>query len=153
MNFRIYAIIKVLFPALPPCGGKVCLESALASDESDLTTTVDSSSVVFPHLLPRVHSSVFPLYTLHYKREDDEYWARILKWNRHPDLALLTFLDVAQKFWIKEETDEEGVRHSMTQVKDKHFGTAVETLQHIKTKFTPLEKLHVVMETFREVNK
>ena len=41
-----------------------------------LGVMVDSSSVVFPHLLPRVQSSVFMLYALYYKRDDDEYWAR-----------------------------------------------------------------------------
>jgi hypothetical protein len=25
--------------------------------------------------------------------------ARIYKWNRHPDIALLSFLDVDEKFW------------------------------------------------------
>lgn len=39
------------------------------------------------------------LYALHYKKDDDEYWIRILKWNRHPDIALLSFLEVNQKFW------------------------------------------------------
>ena len=41
-----------------------------------LGVMVDSSSVIFPHLLPRVQSSVFMLYALYYKRDDDEYWAR-----------------------------------------------------------------------------
>jgi hypothetical protein len=28
------------------------------------------------------------------QKPDKEYWARILRWNRHPDLTLLTFFDV-----------------------------------------------------------
>jgi hypothetical protein len=40
------------------------------------------SLLLHPHVLPRVHSSIFMLYALYYKRDDDEYWMRILKWNR-----------------------------------------------------------------------
>ena len=85
------------------------------------------------------------LYALHYKKDDDKYWARILKWNKHPDLALLSFLEVNKKFWILEEPLDEA--------KDVHFAKAVETLQQLKTTFTPVEKLEVLLETFKEVNR
>ena len=60
---------------------------------------------------------------------DDEYWARILKWNRHPDLALLSFLGVDEKFWkltiLNESASHENafkdVRKSISIVKDLHF--------------------------------
>ena len=107
------------------------------------------------------------LYALHYKKDDDEYWLRILKWNRHPDLALLSFLGVDQKFWCLNVTstnsissDKEGedspahnYGRSISLVKDNHFVQAIETLQQLKTNFTPFEKLTVILETFREVNK
>ena len=38
-------------------------------------------------------------------------------------------------------------------MRDAHFVTAIETLQQLKTNFTPFEKLTVILETFREVNK
>ena len=44
-------------------------------------------------------------------------------------------------------------RKSISQIRDRHFVVAIETLQHIKTKFTPFEKLTVILETFREVNR
>lgn len=114
---------------------------------------VSSSSVIFPHILPRVHSSVFMLYALYYKKEDDEYWARILKWNKHSDMALLTFLEVDQKFWkLDGDPNILARRNSIPQARDIHFTTAIETLQQIKTKFTPLEKLSVILDTFKEVN-
>ena len=91
------------------------------------------------------------LYALYYKRDDDEYWARILKWNKHPDLALLSFLDVGQKFWSLDigGSGENGIgggaRGSISKIRDTHFTTAIETLQQLKTKFTPFEKLVVIL--------
>ena len=95
------------------------------------------------------------LYALYYKKDDDEYWVRIVKWNKHSDLALLTFLGVDQKFWafsINNE-DDQAKRGSISQIRDFHFNPAIETLQRIKTKFTPEEKINVILDTFKEVNK
>jgi amyotrophic lateral sclerosis 2 protein len=44
-------------------------------------------------------------------------------------------------------------RKSISHVRDRHFTTAIETLQQIKTTFTPFEKLDVLLETFREINR
>ena len=74
---------------------------------------VTPSLLLLPHVLPRIHSSIFMLYALYYKKDDDEYWIRILKWNRHPDIALLSFLEVNQKFWrINVEGNAVGSRFS-----------------------------------------
>ena len=89
---------------------------------------------------------------------------RIFKWNRHPDIALLSFLGVDEKFWSLESNSTSvagqntsdsfsGSRKSISHVRDRHFVIAIETLQQIKTKFTPFEKLDVLLETFREINK
>ena len=51
-----------------------------------------------------------------YKKDDGEYWARIYKWNRHHDLALLSFLEVDKKFWNMEAD-----LHNLTDAKDVHF--------------------------------
>jgi hypothetical protein len=38
--------------------------------------TVSASSIIYPYVLPKIYASIFMLYALHYKKEDDEYWAR-----------------------------------------------------------------------------
>lgn len=94
---------------------------------------------------------------------------RIFKWNRHPDIALLTFLGVDEKFWSLESGGDRSrteapssssaadsftvPRKSISHVRDEHFVAAIETLQQIKTTFTPFEKLYVLLETFREINR
>ena len=98
----LYYIVCAMFPALPKPGHELWIESealngtASAQCEGEMVTR---SSIIHPHILPKIHSSIFMLYALHYKKDDDEYWLRILKWNRHPDIALLSFLGVDQKFW------------------------------------------------------
>jgi amyotrophic lateral sclerosis 2 protein len=74
---------------------------------------------------------------------------------RHPDLALLSFLGVDQKFWQLDSTPDSirDVRKSLSAARDCHYTTAIETLQQLKTTFTPIEKLGVLLETFREINK
>ena len=42
--------------------------------------------------------------------------------------------------------------HFRFHFRDSHFIDAIETLQHIKTKFTAFEKLTVIVDTFRKVN-
>jgi hypothetical protein len=37
---------------------------------------VAASSIIYPFVLPRIYASIFYLYALHYKKEDDDYWAR-----------------------------------------------------------------------------
>ena len=159
---RLYFIIRVMFPALPQLGLQSWISTSAEADSDSSSSAeesgrmVSSTSVIYPFILPRVHSSVFMLYALYYKKDDDEYWARILKWNKHPDIALLSFLDVDQKFWALESSqlvlDDTG-RKSISSIRDRHFLVAIETLQHIKTKFTPYEKLTVILDTFREVNR
>ena len=136
----IYYFIRALFPALPRVGDCKVIEY------EDKCQWVTAPSLVYPHILPRLHPSVFMLYALHYKKDDDGYWARILKWNKHPDLALLSFLEVNKKFWSIDDP-------SKATEKDVHFTAAIETLQQLKTTFTPLEKLEVLLETFKEVNR
>ncbi len=51
------------------------------------------------------------------------------------------------------EADNGTPRKSFSHVRDCHFVQAIETLQQIKTTFTPFEKLDVLLETFREINR
>ena len=169
---RMYYIVCAMFPALPKPGKQLWLkiETDEANIQNDEWEMVTSSSIMYPHILQRIHPSIFMLYALHYKKDDDEYWLRILKWNRHPDMALLSFLGVDQKFWnlditlnyqssVESDGDKSptspvpSFNRNFPLVRDNHFVQAIETLQQLKTTFTPFEKLTVILETFREVNK
>ena len=93
----LYYFVRSLFPTLPEYG-----HASLPTDSADdcaKSEYVTAASILYPFILPKIHPSIFMLYALHYKKDDDEYWARILKWNRHPDLVLLSFLGVDEKFW------------------------------------------------------
>jgi len=136
----IYYFVRILFPALPQAS--ICL-----TDDDNKSEFVTMASILHPYVLPKLHSSLFMLYTLFYKKDDDEYWDRIIKWNRHSDLAILAFLSVDKKFWKIESPIND-----MTSAKGVHFSKAVETLQQLKTTFTPFEKLEVLVETFKEIN-
>ena len=74
------------------------------------------ASILHLYGLPRLHASLFMLYTLFYKKDDDQYWDRIIKWNRHSDLAILAFLNVDKKFWKIELPEID-----MTSAKGVHF--------------------------------
>ena len=76
-------------------------------------------------------------------KQDAIYWERILRWNKHPDAMLLTFLDVDSQFLL-----EEGPRQ-----RDRHFLTAIHTLQQLKTTFTPVQKLAVVGDMFKAITE
>ena len=56
------------------------------------------------------------------------------------------------QFWTLD-ADDGTPRKSFSHVRDCHFVQAIETLQQIKTTFTPFEKLDVLLETFREINR
>ena len=57
----------------------------LPTDDSDDETwcrkneMIAASSIIYPFALPKIYASIFMLYALHYKKEDDDYWARYLK--------------------------------------------------------------------------
>ena len=112
---------------------------------------VNATSVVYPHILPKLYPCISMLYVLNWKKEDEEYWARILKWNRHTDVALLAFLEIDRKFWLHQGGGR-GPKHD-EDLRDVNFKEAVETLQQIKTKFTPLDKIGVVVDTVKYINK
>lgn len=55
---------------------------------------VSMAGLLHPVMLPRVHSALFVLYALHNKAQDDAYWKRQFKWNKHPDTTLMAFLGI-----------------------------------------------------------
>ena len=57
---------------------------------------VSCSSLLLPQLLPRLYPPLFTLYCLQEEQEEAQYWQRILRLNRQPDQALLSFLGVQE---------------------------------------------------------
>ncbi|XP_057324785.1 alsin isoform X2 [Microplitis mediator] len=143
ITLRIYDIVILFFPALPS-GDK---EYVLETDDQSESKVISATAILHPILLPRVHSALFVLYALHNKKEDDAYWERLKKWNKQPDITLMAFLDIDQKFWSKSNITLD-VNDGETS-----FIEAIETLQQLKTTFSPLEKLLVIRNTFEQMTK
>lgn len=162
---RIFQIVRFLFPGLPADGGFI-LDSSGSSDEGtdSLNSSthseippqgwlVSSSSLLLPVLLPRLYPPLFTLYTLEKEREEEVYWNCVLRLNKQPDLALLAFLGVQQKFWPVSISVLGEIKQVLPSTKDSCFATAVETLQQISTAFTPSDKLQVIQLTFEEITQ
>lgn len=88
---RLYDIVRLLFPALPQYGKEIILD-----EKDELSGTVSCQILLYPIILPRVHSTLFNLYTLRNKFKDAMYWKRLLEWNKQPDYTLMAFLHVDQ---------------------------------------------------------
>ncbi|XP_061632291.1 alsin isoform X1 [Phyllopteryx taeniolatus] len=175
---RIFRIVRFLFPDLPEDGGiirepadlqeesGVKFESSpehetskqnitLNMERSHLSHVVSGLALLLPVLLPRLYPPLFTLYALDKEREDDVYWECVLRLNKQPDLALLAFLGVQQKFWpvsVSMPAAAENLQ-VLSSTKDTCFASAVDTLQQISTTFTPSDKLHVIQLTFEEITK
>ncbi|MBN3271203.1 ALS2 protein, partial [Polyodon spathula] len=114
---------------------------------------VSSSGLLLPVLLPRLYPPLFTLYALENEREEDVYWDCVLRLNKQPDLALLNFLGVQQKFWPVCVSNLGKNKKVLPSTKDICFASAVESLQQISTTFTPSDKLHVIQQTFEEITQ
>ncbi|KAF4525526.1 hypothetical protein B566_EDAN014912 [Ephemera danica] len=166
LSTRLYQMVRLLFPALPPPGHETPLPPkpspsmpdiskhekqhatrprALSDTQGDIEVA-SAAGLLLPLLLPRVHSALFVLYALHNKAQDDEYWRKLLKWNKQRNISLMAFLGIERRFWPEEETEASNCDQHM-------FGEAVETLQQLKTTFAPLEKLMVIRTTFQHMTK
>ncbi|KAM4601786.1 alsin isoform 2-T2 [Polymixia lowei] len=166
---RIFQIVRFLFPDLPEEGGLIPEPSTQLQDKSEPGSTdapldspkpgrvVSSSALLLPVLLPRLYPPLFTLYALDKEKEDDLYWECVLRLNKQPDLALLAFLGVQQKFWPISTPASRPVLGEKQQVlsstKDACFASAVETLQQISTTFTPSDKLQVIQMTFEDITQ
>ncbi|CAG5933897.1 unnamed protein product [Menidia menidia] len=163
---RIFQIIRFLFPDLPEEGGLIPepAEDRAQGREPDAPLespkpcrVVSSSALLLPALLPRLYPPLFTLYALEKEKEDDLYWECVLRLNKQPDLALLAFLGVQQKFWpvsIPNSLPTPGEKQQViSSTKDVCFASAVETLQQISTTFTPTDKLQVIQLTFEEITQ
>ncbi|XP_044043774.1 alsin isoform X4 [Siniperca chuatsi] len=166
---RIFQIVRFLFPDLPEEGGLIPEPTTNLQDKREPGSTdaplespkpgrvVSSSALLLPVLLPRLYPPLFTLYALDKEREDDVYWECVLRLNKQPDLALLAFLGVQQKFWpvsTHVSTPALGEKQQvLSSTKDACFASAVETLQQISTTFTPSDKLQVIQLTFEEITQ
>ncbi|KAM6945748.1 alsin [Aplochiton taeniatus] len=170
---RIFQLVRFLFPDLPE-EGSVLPEprSELHQDEDSGSTdapqlespkpgrVVSSSALLLPVLLPRLYPPLFTLYALDKEREDDLYWECVQRLNKQPDLALLAFLGVQQKYWpvsfanVPVAMAMLGEKQQVvSSTKDACFASAVESLQQISTTFTPSDKLQVIQQTFEEITR
>ncbi|XP_056286802.1 alsin isoform X2 [Pseudoliparis swirei] len=162
---RIFQIVRFLFPDLPEEGGLIpepttpqepgSADAPLASPKP--SRVASSSALLLPVLLPRLYPPLFTLYALEKEKEDDVYWECVLRLNKQPDMALLAFLGVQQKFWpvsfpVAMATPGEK-QQVLSGTKDACFSSAVETLQQISTTFTPSDKLQVIQLTFEEITQ
>jgi len=138
ISSRLYTLLRNLFPGLPRPDSILRIPSPGAED-----IIVTPTSLLHPLLLPPLHPTIFMLYALRESKSDSVYWERILRWNKHPDETLLIFLDVDQRLYQNQS-------HSIRD-KDRHFLDAINTLQQIKTMFTPKHKLEVVLEMFKAI--
>ncbi|XP_068620925.1 alsin [Battus philenor] len=153
---RLYQVARLLFPALPIEGAELVLPYPHSNGEETNPIegeVVSAATLLQPTLLPRVHPALFVLYALHNKREDDLYWRRLLKWNRQPDVTLMAFLGIDQKFWLGFTNSHKSnpTSPSYAPEKEQVFQEAVETLQQLKTTFSPIEKLLVIRSTFQKM--
>ncbi|XP_065149734.1 alsin isoform X3 [Paramisgurnus dabryanus] len=159
---RIFQLVRFLFPDLPDEGGSLA-EPRKEKTDTDTTgkllespkpgCVVSSSALLLPVLLPRLYPPLFTLYALDKEKEDDVYWECVIRLNKQPDLALLAFLGVQQKFWPVTVTLHGEKQQVLSNTKDACFASAVETLQQISTTFTPSDKLQVIQLTFEEITQ
>jgi len=138
ISSRLYILVRKLFPVLPRPDSALRIS---CNDEAE-DITVTPTSLLHPLILPPLHPTIFMLYALREAKSDSVYWERILRWNKHPDETLLTFLDVDQKLYQNPAQHRD---------RDRHFLAAINTLQQIKTMFTPKNKLGVVLDMFKAI--
>ncbi|XP_072301245.1 alsin-like isoform X2 [Eucyclogobius newberryi] len=159
---HFYCIVRFLFPGLPEDGSVLpepslspsrCRHSFISNTVEQLVVVVSCSSLLLPLLLPRLYPPLFTLYGLQQEQDDAKYWERVLRLNKSPDQALLSFLGVHQKFWPVWMSILGEKKQILSSSKDACYVSAVETLQQISTTFTPSDKLTVIQKTFEELTQ
>lgn len=157
---HFYCIVRFLFPGLPDDGSIIpdppatptrCRHSFISNTVERCVVVVSCSSLLLPLLLPRLYPPLFTLYCLQEEPDEAKYWERILRLNKSPDQALLSFLGVHQKFWPVWMSILGEKKQIVSSSKDACYVSAVETLQQISTTFTPSDKLTVIQKTFEEL--
>ncbi|XP_070980319.1 alsin isoform X1 [Oncorhynchus clarkii lewisi] len=150
---RIFQLVRFLFPDLPDEGGVIHPDPKGSSETDQQGLMVSSSTLLLPVLLPRLYPPLFTLYALDKEREEEVYWDCVLRLNKQPDLGLLAFLGVLQKFWPVSVSVLGEKQQVLPSTKNACFASAVKTLQQISNTFTPSDKLQVIQRTFEELNQ
>ncbi|OCT63849.1 alsin [Xenopus laevis] len=166
---RIFQLVRFLFPDLPEEGSMIQLLPApkdspdkihicnggteSVPDSPEPGYVVTCSGLLLPVLLPRLYPPLFMLYALEHEKDENAYWDCVLRLNKQPDVALLAFLGVQNKFWPTTINFLGETTKVLTSTKDSCFASAVECLQQISTRFTPSDKLKVIQQTFEEITQ
>ncbi|KAG5833177.1 hypothetical protein ANANG_G00273100 [Anguilla anguilla] len=166
---RIFQLVRFLFPDLPEEGGLIPESSCDSPDKKPpplllrhaRPARVAPARACGEQLGPPAAGAVAPPLppALHAVRAGEG--ARggrvlgecVLRLNKQPDLALLAFLGVQQKFWPVSISVLGENQQILSGSKDVCFASAVETLQQISTTFTPSDKLQVIQITFEEITQ
>ncbi|XP_063922367.1 alsin isoform X2 [Zophobas morio] len=133
---RLYEIVRFLFPALPSYDKECLVEN---EDDEEI---INYQSLLYPLILPKVHHPLFTLFTLKNEQLERQYKRTLMEWNKQSDCALMTFLSVDQKFFKMEE---------QYTASPHVFEDAIETLQQLKSTFSPTEKLLVIRQTVEKM--
>uniref|UniRef100_UPI00398E659F alsin isoform X3 n=1 Tax=Pristiophorus japonicus TaxID=55135 RepID=UPI00398E659F len=157
---RIFQLVRFLFPDLPDGGSLIPVAHSRkegGSAERDFpdhgSKVITSCGLLLPVLLPRLYPPLFTLYALDNEREEDIYWECVLRLNKQPDLSLLGFLGVQQKFWPVFVSIQGEKKKVQSFTKEVCYDSAIENLQQISTTFTPADKLNVIQQTFEEITQ
>ncbi|XP_020613011.1 alsin-like [Orbicella faveolata] len=142
---RVYNMVRLLFPELPN-EEYVLLHTDTVSGVANHGTeeSLTSSMVMHPLLFPRLFPPLFTLYALDNERADSAYWERIQQLNKRSDWALMTYVGMQSCHFVQVKLENR---------EPEHYISAVESLQQISTKFSPMEKLGVLKTTFEQINK
>lgn len=155
---RLYNCVRILFPDLTETGGPLLIEAEAASEGGttpemeDMSLVVSCGTLIHPILLPKIYPPLFDLYALYNDKEDEKYWERVRKLNKQGDVGLMAFLGIDQKFWLIDAVLKKK-SPSLSALRNQSYCSAIETLQHISTAFSPKEKLEVIQKTFSEITK
>ncbi|XP_022079159.1 alsin-like isoform X2 [Acanthaster planci] len=118
----------------------------------DITCHITSDGLLYPIVLPRLYPALFTLYALKNEEEDQQYQERLKRLNERPDMALMAYLKVDQKFWLLEEVVKDSLKR-ISEIRDVSYISAVECLQNMSTTFSPRQKLliiHTAWEAIKE---
>ena len=83
--------LRYIFPDLPD-EDYVYLTHEEANNITD--HPINSSTLLYPMILPRLYHVLFTLYALHTQKADTVYAERLNQFNKRGDVALMSFLGV-----------------------------------------------------------
>ncbi|XP_033628839.1 alsin-like isoform X1 [Asterias rubens] len=118
----------------------------------DITCHITSDGLLYPIVLPRLYPALFTLYALKNEEEDQQYQERLKRLNERPDMALMAYLKVDQKFWLLEDVVKDSLKR-ISEIRDVSYITAVECLQNLSTTFSPRQKLLIIHTAWEAIEE